>query len=174
MIFILLYQYVMIEYYRKYKSLPPNVPIGYNLKLFLRNIPLHVQLGMLGHLASIKIAPVVLDKIINDNNGKSITGTDIEKFLSVFLYSDIQGQEYPKYLRKFIKAVKNNAVMDYTLYKLWHYSFTRGRSGSSNEEVFLDLLSLLKIKTESLPLRMRDTILRALREKNQDNNVKEQ
>ena len=174
MIFILLYQFVMIEYYKKYQSLPPNVPKEYNLKLFLRNIPLHVQLGMSGHLATIKLAPIILNKITNDNNGKSITGTDIEKFLSVYLYSDIQGQDYPKYLRKFIKAVKNNAVMDYSLYKLWHYSFTRGRAGSSNEEVFFDLLSLLKIKTESLPLRMRDAIIRALRDKNQDDNLTQQ
>ncbi len=169
--FILLYQYVMMEYYKNYHSLPPNIPKEYNFKLFLRNIPFHVQLGMSEHLATIKIAPIVLNKINNDNSGKSITGTDIEKFLSVFLYSDIQGQFYEKYIRKLIKVVKNNAVMDYILYKLWHYSFTRAKSGSSNEEVFLDLLSLLKIKTENLPLRMRDTILRALREKNKDNRL---
>lgn len=168
MIFILLYQFVMVEYYKKHKSLPPSIPKEYDLIAFLRNIPLHVQLGMSGHLATIKIAKIVLSKIIDDNNGKSITGSDIEKFLSVFLYSDFQGQDYPKYLRKFIKAVKNNAVMDYSLYKLWNYSFTRGKAGSSNEEMFLDLLSLLKIKTESLPLRMRDAVLRMLRDKNQD------
>lgn len=168
MIFILLYQFVMVEYYKEYKSLPPNIPKDYNLAAFLRNIPLHVQLGLSEHLSTIKIAKIVLAKITDDNNGKSITGTDIEKFLSVFLYSDFQGQDYPKYLRKFIKTVKNNAVMDYSLYKLWNYSFTRGKAGSTNEEIFLDLLSLLKIKTESLPLRMRDAVLRVLRDKNQD------
>lgn len=171
MIFILLYQYAILAYFIKYKSLPPNVPKDYNLKLLLRNIPLHIQLGMSGHLASNKIAPVILDKIMNDINGKSITGTDIEKFLSIFLYSDIQGSDYPKYLRRFIKTVKNNAVMDYTMYKLWNYLFTRSKVGSLNEKVFLDLLSLLKIKTENLPLRMRDKVLRALKEKNQDNRL---
>ncbi|MBW8051685.1 MAG: metallophosphoesterase [Cytophagales bacterium] len=162
LIFILLYQFVMIVYYKKFKTLPPNIPKGYNLKLFLRNIPFHVQLGMSNHLASIKIAPVVLNKIINDNNGKSITGTDIEKFLSVFLYSDIQGQDYPKFLRKFIKAVKNNAVMDYSLYKLWHYFITRTKPGTLNEKIYLDLLSTLKLKTKSLPRRMKDAIIKAL------------
>lgn len=171
MTFILLYQFVMVEYYKKYKSLPPNIPKEYNLKAFLRNIPLHVQLGMSGHLATIKLSKVVVAKINEDNAGKSITGTDMEKFLSVFLYSDFHGQDYPKFLRKFIRAVKNNAVMDYSLYKLWHYTYTRGKSGSTNEEIFLDLLSILKIKTESLPRRMRDAVLRALKDKNQDDKL---
>lgn len=174
MTFILLYQFVMVEYYKKYNSLPPNIPKEYNLKAFLRNIPLHIQLGMSGHLATIKLSKVVIAKINEDNFGKSITGTDIEKFLSVFLYSDFQGQDYPKFLRKFIRSVKNNAVMDYSLYKLWNYSFTRAKAGSTNEEIFLDLLSLLKIKTESLPKRMRDTVLRALRDKNQDDKLAQQ
>ena len=173
MIFILLYQFVMIEYYKKHQTLPSNIPKDYDLKSFLRNIPLHVQLGMAEQLSTVKIAPIVLSKILNDNDGKSITGTDIEKFLSVFLYADIQGHEYTKYLRKFVKVVKNNAVMDYSLYKLWNYSYTRGKAGSTNEEIFLDILSLLKIKTESLPLRMRDAVLRALKNQNKiDENLK--
>jgi hypothetical protein len=171
MIFILLYQFVMIQYYQEHQSLPAHVPKEYNLKAFLRNIPLHVQLGMSGHLSTVKIAPIVLSKILKDNGEKSITGTDIEKFLSVFLYADIQGHEYPRYLRKFVKSVRNNSVMDYSLYKLWNYSFTRGKAGSSNEEVFLDLLSLLKIKTENLPLRMRDAVLRILKDKNQNGSL---
>jgi len=168
MTFILLYQFVMVEYYKRYKSLPPNIPKEYNLVEFLRNIPLHVQLGMSEHLATMKLSKVVLAKINEDNFGKSITGTDIEKFLSVFLYADFQGQDYPKHLRKFVKSVKNNAVMDYSLYKLWNYTYTRGKAGSTNEEIFLDILSRLKIKTESLPRRMRDTVLRSLRDKNKD------
>jgi predicted MPP superfamily phosphohydrolase len=163
MIFILLYQFVIIEYYKKFNSLPPNVPKDYNLFLLLRNIPFHVQLGMSSHLSTIKLAPVILDKILSDNKGKSITGTDIEKFLSVFLYSDIQGHDYPKYLNKFIKTVKNNAVMDYSFYKLWNYSITRGKPGSTNEETFLDLLATLKLKTEDLPKRLKDMVLRALK-----------
>jgi hypothetical protein len=173
MTFILLYQFVIVDYYKLHKSLPPNIPKEYNLKAFLRNIPLHVQLGMSGHLATTKLSKIVLAKINEDNSGKSITGTDIEKFLSVFLYADFQGHDYPKYLRKFVKSIKNNAVMDYSLYKLWNYTYTRGKEGSTNEEIFLDLLSLLKIKTESLPRRMRDTVLRALRDKNQDDKISE-
>jgi hypothetical protein len=61
--------------------------------------------------------------------------------------------------------------MDYTLYKLWNYTYTRGKSGSSNEEMFLDLLSLLKIKTEKLPKRMRDAVLRLLKDYNRDENM---
>ena len=163
LIFILLYQFVIVEYYKRFNSLPPNVPKDYNLSLLLRNIPFHVQLGMSSHLATIKLAPIILDKIIRDNKGNSITGTDIEKFLSVFLYSDIQGQDYPKYLNKFIKAVKNNAVMDYTFYKLWNYSFTRAKPGSTNEETFLNLLATLKLKTEDLPKKLKDKVLRVLR-----------
>jgi predicted phosphodiesterase/GTPase SAR1 family protein len=164
MTFILLYQFVMVEYYSHYESLPPNIPKDYNLKAFLRNIPFHVQMGMSEHLASLKLSNVVLAKINSDNLGKSLTGSEIERFLSVFLYADFQGDDYPKHLRKFVKSVKNNAVMDYSLFKLWNYTYTRGKSGSSNEEIFLDIISLLKIKTESLPKRMRDSVIRALRD----------
>jgi predicted MPP superfamily phosphohydrolase len=171
MIFILLYQFAIVDYYNKNKSLPPNVPKEYSLKAFLRNIPLHVQMGMSGHLSTIKIAKIVLAKINDDNFGNSLTGTDIEKFLSVFLYSDIQGQEYPKYLRRFIRHIKNNAVIDYSLYKLWNYSYTRGKAGSTNEEIFIDLISILKIKTENLPKRMRDAVIRILKDKNKDDQI---
>jgi len=165
MVFILLYQFAVVEYHKKFNSLPPNIPKEYNLKAFLRNIPLHVQLGMSMHIATAKLSKVVLSKIIADENGKSVTGTDIEKFLSVFLYADFQGQDYPKYLGRFIKKIKNNAVMDYALIKLWDYTYTRSKPDSTNEEVFLDLLSILKIKTENLPKRMRDSVLRALKNK---------
>lgn len=174
MTFILLYQFAIVDYYNKNKFLPPNIPKEYNLKSFLRNIPLHVQLGMSAHLSTIKISKIVLAKINEDNIGKSLTGTDMEKFLSVFLYADFQGQDYPKYLRKFINSVKNNAVMDYSLYKLWNYTYTRGKAGSTNEEIFIDLLSILKIKTESLPRRIRDSVIRALRDKNKDDKITRQ
>jgi len=164
MTFILLYQFVMVEYYGRHDTLPPHIPKDYNLKVFLRNIPFHVQMGMSEHLATLKLSNVVLAKINSDNLGKSLTGSEIERFLSVFLYADFQGDDYPKHLRKFVKSVKNNAVMDYSLFKLWNYTYTRGKSGSTNEEIFLDIISLLKIKTESLPKRMRDSVLRALRD----------
>jgi hypothetical protein len=171
LIFILLYQYVVTNYYNHYQELPPNVPKDYDLKTFLRNIPFHVQLGMANHLGSIKLAPVILNKIKNDNLGKSVTDTDIEKFLSVFFYSDIQGNGYQKHLKTFIKSVKNNAVMDYCLFKLMHYYYTRSKQDSSNDQVFLDLLSTLKIRNEGLPKRMRDSIMKAISKgRYEDNN----
>jgi predicted MPP superfamily phosphohydrolase len=171
LIFILLYQFVIIEYYNKFNSLPPNIPKDYDLKAFLRNIPFHIQLGMTNHLGTIKLAPVILDKIKNDTLGKSITGTDIEKFLSVFLYADIQGHDYHKYLKAFVKTVKNNVVMDYCFFKLMHYYYTRSKIDSSNDQVFLDIISTLKIRTEGLPKRMRDTIMKAIsKERYEDSN----
>lgn len=162
LIFILLYQYVVTEYYNQFQELPPNVPKDYDLNTYLKNIPFHIQLGMTNHLGSTKLAPVILNKIKHDNLDKTFTGTDMEKFLSVFLYADIQGQDYHKHLKNFIKKVKNNAVMDYCLYKLMHYYYTRSKLDSSNDQVFLDLLSTLKIRTERLPKRWRDTIMKAI------------
>ena len=170
MIFIVLYQYAMVNYYNDNKSLPSNIPKKYALNAFLRNIPFHIQAGMSDHLATAKLSKIVLAKINNDNLGKSITGTEID-FSLFFLYADLQGQDYPKILRKFIRTIKNNAVMDYSLFKLWNYTYTRAKSGSTNEAIFLDLLSILKIKTESLPRRMRDSVLRALKDKSKDDKL---
>ncbi|GAG38567.1 unnamed protein product, partial [marine sediment metagenome] len=45
------------------------------------------------------------------------------------------------------------------------------KPGSSNEEVFIDLLAILKMKTERLPAKMKDKILRALKDKNRNDNL---
>lgn len=169
LVFIILYQSAVIEYVRKHQSLPLNIPKDYNLQSFLRNIPFHVQLGMSGHLGTIKLAPVVLSKIEKDFKGHSITGTEMERFLSVFLYADIQGHDYPKQLKRFVKSIRNHAIMDYSLFKLTHYLFTRGKPGTANEKVFLDIIATLKLRTESLPKRMKDSVLKMLKQKNSDN-----
>lgn len=160
MIWMVLYRESLIDYVIKNKRLPPSIPIELNLEYLLKNIPFHVQLGMYHHLGTPKLAPIILEKIKQDQKGDKIT--DLEKFLSVCLYSDIEGKDFPKYLKLLVKQIGNNIVRDYTLFKLMHYYYRRTREGSPNEKIYLDILTELRIRSQRLPLRLRDRVMKTI------------
>ena len=162
MIWMVLYREYIIDYVIKNKRLPPNVPNEMNLKHLLNDMPLHLQLGMSKHIGTFKLSSIILDKIILDFKYESITKSDIENFLSIAIYSDIQGRDFPKYFKKFIKRLKNNPVRDYAFYKLLDYYFRRTKEGSPNEEIYLDMLADLRIKSQKLPNRLKEGIIKSL------------
>jgi hypothetical protein len=82
--------------------------------------------------------------------------------MSVALYSDIQGRDYPKYLKNLIKGLKNNIVRDYTYVKLINYYYKRTRPGSPNELTYIDLLAELKIRSQKGVKRMKESIIKAI------------
>ncbi|WGU68324.1 hypothetical protein QIU19_13900 [Capnocytophaga canimorsus] len=67
------------------------------------------------------------------------------------MYSDINGGNFEVYLRKFIKSVKSTVVQDYLLFKLTEYLYRRSKPNGKNEELYLDLISDLKIRSQKLP-----------------------
>jgi hypothetical protein len=117
---------------------------------------------MTNHLATPKLGPIILEKVKEDLNSDTVS--DLESFLSVLLYSDIQGNDFSKYLKQFVKSLRKNIVRDYTFYKLLEYSYRRTRPDSPNEKVYLDLLSDLRIRTHKLPQRMRLSLIQSLKD----------
>jgi hypothetical protein len=142
--------------------LPSSIPANINLEYLLRNIPFNIQNAMNKHLGTSKLGPVILEKINNDELGKSITKSDIENYLSVALYSDIEGKDYSKQLKSLVKRVKNNIVRDYLFYKITYYYYRRTKPGSSKEAVYLDLLAELRIRSQKLPKRMKERVIKNL------------
>lgn len=162
--YTVIYRDYIINYVRQHKALPKPFTSHTDLWALLVNMPLYVQLGMNQHIGTKKLALVINDKIELDRTGKSVTGSEIEAFLSVALYADIEGQDFPKKLKRFIKTLKSNLVRDFCTEKIIDYYYRRTRPGSPNEELYLDMLATLRIRSQRLPARMRNTVIKSLKE----------
>lgn len=158
----ILYTQLLIRYIIKYKKLPTSIPQNISLDYLLQNLPYHIQQSLNSHLGTHKLEVVILDKIIKDKSGKSNSNSEIEKYLSVALFSDIQGEGFDKHLRLLVKSANTVPVQNYLLYKLTEYLYKRSREGSENEELYLDLISDLKIRSQKLPKRLKEQIIKNL------------
>lgn len=161
----ILYTQVVIRYIVEYKKLPPSIPPNISIEHILKNMPYHIQHSLFTHLGTQKLSSIILDKINNDSAGKSNTKTEIERFLSITLYSDIQGQGFDIYLRKLVKSAKTIPVQNYLLFKLTEYLHKRSKDGSANEQLYLDLISDLKIRSQKLPKQVKERLMKDLLEK---------
>ena len=163
MIWTALYREHIIDYILKHDRLPPTLPTNVSVRRTLANLPLHVQSGMSKWVGTPKLAKVILSKIESDFKGNSYTKSDLELFFSVALYGDIQGADYPKYFKKLIKQLKNTPVRDFTFFKLIYYYYRRTRDGSPNEDLYLDMISDLKMKELNMPNKMKQQVIKSYR-----------
>lgn len=161
----ILYTQVLIRYIIEYKKLPPSIPENISLENVLKNIPFHMQNSLNTHLGTKKLELVILNKIKRDSVGESFTNSDVEKFLSVALYADSYGKDFDQYLKKFIKSVDTIPTQNYLLFKLTDYLYRRSKANSENEEMYLDLISDLHIRSQKLPKRVKERIIKDYKEK---------
>lgn len=158
----ILYTQLLIRYIIQHKKLPTSIPPNISLDYLLQNLPYHIQQSLNAHLGTQKLEVVILDKINKDKKGRSNSNSEIEKYLSVALFSDIQGDNFDKHLKLLVKSTNTVPVQNYLLYKLTEYLYKRSREGSENEEMYLDLISDLKIRSQKLPKRFKDQIIKNL------------
>lgn len=162
LVWMVLYRESLIDYVLKNKKLPSSIPKNIDFETFLKYLPLSIQGGMNKHVGTPKLAKIVLGKMKIDL--KSNTTSNLETFLSVSLYSDIQGNGFPNYLKMFAKSLKKNIVRDYLFLKIIHYYYQRTRSGSPNEEIYLNILALLRMRTLKIPQRMKLKVVDGLKD----------
>lgn len=158
MVWTVLYREYLLDYIIENKKLPRVFPMNVPVTRIFMDLPLFSQYGMFKHLGTGKLAPIILSKIKNDSLKLNYTESDLEAFFSVAMYADIKGKDFPTHLKNLIKRVKNNPVRDYLYYKLIHYYYSRTSIGSENEEIYIDLLTELKMRTQNLPSRMKDKV----------------
>lgn len=158
------YTQLLIRYILEHKKLPPSVPQNISLDILLKNIPFQIQHSLHEHLGTKKLSNVILSKMSEDSI-KGNKKNEIEKYLSVTLYSDLHGDNFGKYLKKFIKSVNSNLVQYYLLLKLTDYLYRRSKPDTSNENMYLDLISDLQIRSQKLPKRLKETIKKEFKEK---------
>lgn len=156
------YTQMLIRYIIQYQKLPASIPPDVSLVYLLKNLPYHIQHSLNKHLGTQKLEVVILDKINKDNIGFPYITSEIEKYLSVVLFSDIQGENFDKHLKKIVKTSNTVPVQNYLLYKLTDYLYKRSKSGSANENMYLDLISDLQIRTQKYPKRLKDALMKNL------------
>lgn len=122
-----------------------NTDLVSRLKLQHKVLPLILQMVIRYLLGTRKLSSVIRDKIKKDNELEGIT--DFEKYLSVFLYADLKGNDYIEFIKSFIKKIKNKYMFDMTLYKLVGYYYFRSNSKDS-DLIFENLLADLIIKSK--------------------------
>lgn len=122
---------------------------------------MNIQAGINNYLGTYKLAPVILEKITQDFRNKKCS--DIESYFSVGLYWDIQGADYPKYITKLIRRLSNNIVQDYCLIKLVDDYYRKTKPNTPKEEVYLEMLTELKLKHERLPKKLNERVRKTLK-----------
>jgi len=157
---VVLYKELLVSRIIENKELPSSIPSNINLEYLLKFLPFHLQLGLVNNLGTYKLTPIILEKIKQDiKNDKC---SDVEAYLSVALYADEHGRDFPKYFKKLIKRLSNSIVRDYCESKLTHYFYRRTKEGSSNEEVYIDLLTELRIRSQKLSRRITETVRKSI------------
>lgn len=119
---------------------------GIDFHSFLKILPLIYQLSLYNWLGSPKLLTIIYDKINHDENDKNIS--DIEQFLSVFIFSDIKNKNMKDVLDRYIvKFAKTNTIIDLSFLKLLLYYSLRSKPNTEEEKLYLDLLVKLKHKS---------------------------
>ncbi|QAA80547.1 metallophosphoesterase [Aequorivita sp. H23M31] len=162
--YTILYTQLLIKYIIEHRKLPPSIPENISLDYLLQNFPYLIQQSLNSHLGTQKLEVVILDKILQEKKGISNTKSEIEKYLSIALFSDIQGNNFNIHLKYLVKSANTVPVQNFLLYKLTEYLYKRSKGGSENEAMYLDLISDLKIRTQKLPKRLKERIVKDLLE----------
>lgn len=142
MSFLMLYRNSLISYYKRHNEKPKNFPKNIDFNLFMHVLPLIHQILIYEWLGSQKLRPVVIDKIKKDNLELNIS--EFEKFISVFLYADIKGSDYPEIIESFVKKTGFNYTKDLSFLKVMSYYHLR----SKNQELdnfYLRLMADIKV-----------------------------
>lgn len=112
-----------------------------DLKICRRLLPvLHEEL-LKDYLGTFKLTHVIKDKIEKDSVVKP---SELEQFMSVFLYVDLKGGDYKSILDSFINRFNRSYIADACFFKLSGYYYTS--NDTAQDSVWLNALSDMYIK----------------------------
>ncbi len=152
----------LIRYHTKFKKKPDHFPKNIDFGLFIQVIPLIYQVVIYNWLGSQKLRPVIIDKINKDKLSLNIS--EFEKFLSVFIYSDIRGADYPKKVEEFAKNTKYSYLKDLSFLKIMSYYHLR-TGDKELGKFFLKLLSEIKEDLGRLHKNKKSEFMREIEDK---------
>lgn len=148
--FLMAYRDNQIDYYLEFRETPQNLPKNIDFSLLIKIMPLMHQVIMYDWLGSPKLRPVIIQKMQNDKLKLNIS--EYEKFLSVYMYADIKGTDYPKVIENFVKSSANKYIKDLSYLKIMSYYHLRSKDPEL-DEFYLKLMSEIKADLGQIPQR---------------------
>ncbi len=102
-------------------------------KMILSFLPMINEAFLEEQLGTAKLNPVIKKHISGILTKKDVS--QLEKFSTVFLYSDFRGTDYLKIIKLYLAEIKGNYIRDMTLFKLVSYYYLRSDSKQSDKEL---------------------------------------
>ena len=143
-----------------------------DLKFILRLLPvLHEEL-LKGHLGTYKLAEVIKEKIDEDNRILPMP-SEFERFLSVFLYADIKGNDCFNVIHNFLKTFKRAYIADASYFKLLSYYYSSKNTKDDNK--LINLLGDLYIKLNATEKKRinKGIVITSLKSKKKQKDIEE-
>ncbi len=161
MAYACLYKVCLEDYIKQHKD-APKFKLNTNLQLTRSFIPLIHQLWIYVMMGTSKLNMVIREKINNDAKNGAIT--DFEKFLSVFIYVDIKGKNYEKFLKAFVKEIKSKYMYDMTLFKILAYYFLRSKT-KGTDDFYLNQIAELIVSVKGIKKEHKGKIMTTYKRK---------
>lgn len=163
--FLIQYRDALVIYYNKFQKKPDFFPKNIDFGLFIKILPLVHQVVIFDWLGSQKLRPVLVDKIEKDKSTQNIS--DFERFLSIFIYGDIKGSEYPQVIELFAKTTKYNYLKDLSYLKIMSYYHLRNNS-KELDKIYLNLMAKIKEQLGQLDKRNKTQFIQSIEDKKKE------
>lgn len=138
---MLLYRDSIVYQFVKNNTTPKGFPKNINFGVFIRLLPLLHQVLMSDWIGTEKTKLIIKEKI--DQHQQSLTLSEYEKFIDIFIYADIKGSGYFDLVKNFLRKNKYKYIKDLGAIKLILYYYMRSKSKESDVQ-YLNLISDLK------------------------------
>ncbi len=139
---------------------PENFPKNISFNLFIKVLPLIHQVVLYEWMGTQKLRPILSTKIKEDINNSAVS--ELEKFISVFVYADIRGTNYPKIVEDFIDASKKKYIKDLSFLKVISYYKLRNNDPDLDKR-WLDVLSKIKVDMGAITKNNRGSYIQQLK-----------
>ncbi len=146
--FMLVYrEFVLLFYKSNPKDVANFIPKRMSFGYFMQLLPLIHQVTLFNWLGSLKSAPIIRQKILEDQD--SINISEFERFLSVYIYADIRGKNYVDYIDKNFKDSNKRYILDNIFFKNMSYYYLRSKTDESDLR-YAKLLANIKVKLKGI------------------------
>jgi len=164
--FMMMYRDSILLFYKHNKEdITKVIPQTMDFSFFMKVLPIIHQTTMYNWLGSLKSAPIIREKIKLDLDSLNIS--ELEKFLSVYIYADIRGKNHPEFITKFLKQTNRKFILDSSFIKNMSYYYLRSKTEESDQR-HLKLLGDIKIKMGETSRQNRGKFIQKLKDDKKD------
>jgi len=160
--YMMMYRDSILYFYQNHKAEVANlIPKEMDFGFFMKILPILHQVTMYNWLGSYKSAPIIRKKIVADQTTEEIS--EFEKFLSIYIYADIRGKNYPDYIKSLFKSTKKKYILDSSFIKNMSYYYLRSKTTESDKD-YAGLLADIKTKLGESSKRNKGEFIKQLKE----------